>query len=277
MGASVPKADALFFLPSPFGIIGAMDETREWFVRAESGEVYGPATLASLVAWAREGRIGPTGFASRDRISWTPLQLLPELEMKWLVETEPGKVFGPFNREVVIRLFRDGSVAKGAKAYRLHELPVDEDPPSQVVEKVVEKIVEKRVEVPVEKIVEKRVEVPVEKIVEKRVEVPVEKIVERIVEVPVEKIVERVVEIPVEKVVERVVEKVVEVEPRARTELIVPEVVEPVDNAPPAKSPGAIFGGMNRSSLAALESAARRELARGRHLGLAACLFGRKK
>ena len=265
MGASVPKADALFFLPSPFGIIGAMNETREWFVRAESGEVYGPATLASLVAWAREGRIGPTGFASRDRISWTPLQLLPELEMKWLVETEPGKVFGPFNREVVIRLFSDGSVAEGAKAYRLHELPIDEDPPSQVVEKVVEKIVEKRVEV------------PVEKIVEKRVEVPVEKIVERIVEVPVEKIVERVVEIPVEKVVERVDEKVVEVEPRARTELVVPEVVEPVDNAPPAKSPGAIFGGMNRSSLAALESAARRELARGRHLGLAAGLFGRKK
>ena len=253
MGASVPKADALFFLPSPFGIIGAMNETREWFVRAESGEVYGPATLGSLVAWAREGRIGPTGFASRDRISWTPLQLLPELEMKWLVETEPGKVFGPFNREVVIRLFRDGSVDEGAKAYRLHELPVDEDPPPQVVEK----IVEKRVEVPVEKIVEK--------IVEKRVEVPVEKIVEKRVEVPVEKI------------VERVVEKIVEVEPRARTELVVPEVVEPVDNAPPAKSPGAIFGGMNRSSLAALESAARRELAMGRHLGLAAGLFGRKK
>ena len=261
MGASVPKADALFFLPSPFGIIGVMNETREWFVRAESGEVYGPATMASLVAWAREGRIGPTGFASRDRISWTPLQLLPELEMKWLVETEPGKVFGPFNREVVIRLFRDGSVAEGAKAYRLHELPVDEDPPTHVVEKVVEK----------------RVEVPVEKIVEKRVEVPVEKIVERVVEVPVEKVVEKRVEVPVEKIVERVVEKIVEVEPRARTELVVPEVVEPVDNAPPAKSPGTIFGGMNRSSLAALESAARRELAMGRHLGLAAGLFGRKK
>ena len=30
--------------------------------------------------------------------------------MKWLVETEPGKVFGPFNRQVVISLFRDGSV-----------------------------------------------------------------------------------------------------------------------------------------------------------------------
>ena len=240
-------------MPSPFGIIGVMNETKEWFVRAESGEVYGPATLESLALWAREGRIGPTGFASRDRISWTPLQLLPELEMKWLVETEPGKVFGPFNREVVIRLFKDGSVSEGAKAYRLHELPADEDPPPQIVEKIVEK--EVRVEVPVEKIVEKRVEVPVEKIVEKEVRV----------------------EVPVEKIVERVVEKIVEVEPPARTELVVPEVVEPVDNAPPVKSPGSIFGGMNRNSLAALESAARRELAKGRHLGLAAGLFGRKK
>ena len=118
----------------PFDIIEAMNESKEWFVRAESGEVYGPATLASLVSWAREGRIGPTGFASRDRISWTPLQLLAELEMKWLVETEPGKVFGPFNREVVVRLFKDGAVPESAKAYRLHELPVDQDPPPQIVE-----------------------------------------------------------------------------------------------------------------------------------------------
>ena len=215
----------------PFDIIGAMNESKEWFVRAESGEVYGPATLESLVSWAREGRIGPTGFASRDRISWTPLQLLPELEMKWLVETEPGKVFGPFNREVVVRLFKDGTVPEGAKAYRLHELPVDQDLPPQIVEKIVEKVVEKEVRV----------------------------------------------EVPVEKIVERVVEKVVEVEPQARMELVVPEVVEPVDNAPPVKSPGAIFDGMNRSKLAALESAARRELAMGRHLGLTVGIFGRKK
>ena len=218
-------------MPPWFGIIRAMEGAKDWFVRAESGEVYGPATLESLVAWAREGRIGPTGFASRDRISWTPLQLIPELEMKWLVETEPGKVFGPFNREVVVRLFKEGAVPKGAKAYRLHELPVDEDPPPQVVEKVVEKIVEKEVRV----------------------------------------------EVPVEKIVERVVEKIVEVEPPARTELVVPDVVEPVDNAPPAKSPGAIFGGMDRRKLAALESAARRELAIGCELGFAAGIFGRKK
>ena len=144
-----------------------------------------------------------------------------------MIDGNPLILNPTFNREVVIRLFKDGSVSKGAKAYRLHELPVDEDPPPQIVEKIVETEVR--------------------------------------------------VEVPVEKIVERVVEKIVEVEPPARTELVVPEVVEPVDNAPPVKSPGSIFGGMNRSKLAALESAARRELAMGRHLGLAAGLFGRKK
>ena len=203
MGASVPNAGALFFLWPAFGIIMAMnDSLKEWFVRTEEGKVYGPATLESLVSWAREGRVEPTGFASKDRINWTPLQLVPELEMKWLVETEPGKVFGPFNRQVVISLFRDGSVPSSAKAYRLHEFPVDEDAPP--------------------------------------------------------------------------VEKIVEVEPQARTELVVPEVVEPVDRVPPVKSPGSLFGGLDRDRLAALESAAQRELARGRGLGIKSRLFGRK-
>ena len=125
----------------------------DWFVRTADGSVYGPATVETLVAWAKDGRIDPSGFVSRDRLKWEPAQLMPELEMKWLVETEPGKVFGPFNRELVITLFANGSMPKDAKAYRLHELPVDRDPPPVVVEKIVEK--EVRVEVPVEKIVEK--------------------------------------------------------------------------------------------------------------------------
>ena len=136
----------------------------------EDGKVYGPAGVKALVEWATDGRVEPTSFVSQDRKSWRPAQTMPELEMKWLVETEPGKVFGPFNRAVVIGLFKDDGVAKTAKAYRLHEFAVDEDPPP--VEKIVEKevIKEVRVEVPVEKIVEKIVEKEVVK--EVRVEVP---------------------------------------------------------------------------------------------------------
>lgn len=214
------------------------------------GNVYGPADVAALVSWAEDGRVDPSSSLSKDRIKWTPAQLMPELEMKWLVEIEPGKPLGPYNRKFLIASCADGSLPATAKVYRLHEFPVDQDPPPVVVEK----IVEKRVEVPVEKIVEKIVEVPVEKIVEKTVEV------EKRVEVPVEKI----------------VEKIVEVEKPPRTTVVVPEVVEPSGNEPPRRAGGAgLFGDVSRSGLEALEQAARRELAAAgkNRFGF----FGRKK
>ena len=203
-----------------------MMKSEEWFVRTDDGKVYGPAGVESLVSWAKDGRIEPSCFLSRDRINWTPAQLMPELEMEWLVETEPGRVYGPFNRALVISMFAAKSVPQSSKAYRLHKLPVDQDPPP--IEKVVEKVVEKTVE--------------------------------KIVEVPVEK----------------VVEKIIEVEPPPRMDIVVPEVVEPVASTPPAKSPGSIFGHLDRDGLAALEAAAQREIAKGRRFGLPAGIFGRK-
>ena len=227
-------------------------------MKSVDGKVYGPAKISKLVEWAKDGRIEPTGFVSNDRVEWLEACTVDALEMKWLVEVSPGDVFGPFHRELVINLFKNGTVPATARAYRLHEFPIDQDPPpvEKIVEKEVpvevEKIVEKevRVEVPVEveKIVEKevRVEVPVEveKIVEKevRVEVPVpvevEKIVEKevLVEVPVEKIVEKEVrvEVPVEKVVEKEVrvevpvEKIVEKEVRVEVPVEVEKIVEKV-------------------------------------------------
>ena len=216
-----------------------MVDERKWYVRTEDGKVYGPADVTSLSLWAQDGRIEPAAFVSQDRKSWVPAQLMPELEMKWLVEVEPGKVLGPFNRAVVIRLSREGELPPEAKIYRLHEFAITEDPPP--VEKIVEKIVEKRVEVPVEKIVEK--------IVEKRVAVPVEKIVE----------------------------KIVEVEPPPRTEIVVAEVVEPVAAMPPPKAPGAVFKDLGRSQLAALEAAARNELANAKRNRMPFNLFGSKR
>ncbi len=216
-------------------------DSATWYVKTEDGKIYGPATEAQLLLWAQDGRIQPTGFLSQDRRSWQPSQLKESLAMEWLVEPKPGKVFGPFNRAFVSRLFKDGSAAPDAKVYRLHKLPVDEDPPPVVVEKIVEKIVEKEV----------RVEVPVEKIVEKevRVEVPVEKIVEKIVEV----------EVP------------------ARHEIVVPEVVEPEGAEPPPSSPGSVFKGLDREKLVALEAAARRELEKGRQMGFGSRLFGGRR
>lgn len=114
--------------------------------------LYGPASIESLIAWAKDGRIQPASRLSQDRQTWLAPRDVPELGMTWLVEMQPGTFFGPFNRAVVIQLFRDGSLEPGTKIYRLHELAPDQDPPAEVkvVEKVVEKVVVKevRVEVP---------------------------------------------------------------------------------------------------------------------------------
>ena len=225
-----------------------MNGKKEWYVRMSDGNVYGPADVASLVSWAEDGRIDPSSSLSKDRIRWTPAQLMDELAMKWLVELEPGKPLGPYNRKYLVASIADGSLPAETKAYRLHEFPIDEDPPPTIVEKEVIK------------------EVPVEKIVEKIVEVPVEKIVEKIVEV------EKRVEVPVEKIVE----KIVEVEKPARTTVVVPEVVEPAGNEPPRRKGGAgMFGDVGRSGLEALEQAARRELAAAGKSRFG--FFGRKK
>ena len=211
----------------------------KWYVRSSEGKVYGPTGVASLVQWAEEGRIEPTGFVSRDRRSWTPAQLMPELEMKWVVEAEPGKFFGPFNRKMLAALDKSGAVPEGAAIYRRHDLPVEEDPPPVTVE--VEKIVEKVVE----KVVEKEVRVPVP--------VEVEKIVEKIV----------VKEVPVEKIVERVIE----VEPPARTEIVEADAIGAIGDMPPEPAPGGVFRNVSPDKLAALEMAARRELAAARGSG----------
>ncbi len=127
-----------------------MQNTQEWYVRSAEGKVYGPADLAALTVWAEEGRIDPSGFVSNDCQSWLPAQLLPELDMSWVVESEPGKFYGPFNRKMVSRLSKTGAIPEGAVIYRRHNMHIDEDPAPEkvIVEKIVEKIVE------VEKIIE---------------------------------------------------------------------------------------------------------------------------
>ena len=195
-----------------------MNGMKEWYVRMSNGNVYGPADVASLVSWAEDGRIDPSSSLSKDRIKWTPAQLMDELGMKWLVEIDPGKPLGPYNRKFLIASRAEGSLPGRAKAYRLHEFPIDQDPPPTVVEKEVIK------------------------------EVPVEKIVE----------------------------KIVEVEKPPRTTVVVPEIVEPVGNEPPRRSVGkGMFGDVSRSGLAALEEAARRELAAAGKSRFS--FFGRKK
>ena len=91
----------------------------EYYVRAADETVFGPIGMETLVEWARNSRIDPTSVVSTDQASWKPAPLIPELEMTWLVETDPGTFYGPFNRAVVDGLFEAGTLTREARLYEL--------------------------------------------------------------------------------------------------------------------------------------------------------------
>lgn len=91
----------------------------EYYVRGADEKVFGPVAMKTLVEWAGDSRIDPTSAVSSDQKSWIAAPLVPELEMFWLVETEPGTFYGPFNRRVVDSLMESGTIPHDARLYML--------------------------------------------------------------------------------------------------------------------------------------------------------------
>lgn len=152
----------------------------KWYLRTQD-ETFGPETQAKLVEWARLGRIQPGQEVSEDNISWTRVEDVAFLDMRFSIDLGDGNPRGPFNRAAAEALLASGRLPRTASLVETRA-PFDVET-VETVENV--ETVEEVVKVPVEKIVEKIVEVPVEKIVEK--------IVEKTIEVPVEKIVEKII------------------------------------------------------------------------------------
>lgn len=105
-------------------------ETREkaprmWTVRAEDGATFGPATLASLQAWARDGRLAPSHMVSCDGTSWQPVARIAPLAMDWVAEISPGTFYGPVHAQALEDLVRDGSLAPDVPRFSRSEAPSD--------------------------------------------------------------------------------------------------------------------------------------------------------
>lgn len=98
-----------------------------WKVRAEDGSVFGPASMATLLAWARDGRLAATHVISKDGTNWTPVASHPELAMDWIAEISPGKFYGPIHKDAMDELVRDGTIAADAPRYA-RTRTADEDP-----------------------------------------------------------------------------------------------------------------------------------------------------
>lgn len=94
-------------------------EDAGYYVRGADGKVFGPVDMATLVEWAGDSRIEPSTSVSRDQSAWIAAPLMPELGMTWLVETEPGTFYGPFSRRVVDGLVEAGTIPRDTRMYEL--------------------------------------------------------------------------------------------------------------------------------------------------------------
>lgn len=95
-----------------------MESNETFYLRMAGGKVFGPVDMSTLRQWAADGRVEPSATVSRDRKEWARATDIPELEMEWVVENEPGQFYGPTHRTVVDDLIKSGSLAITARFYR---------------------------------------------------------------------------------------------------------------------------------------------------------------
>jgi DNA repair exonuclease SbcCD ATPase subunit len=89
-----------------------------WRIRTEKGEIFGPADLDTLKAWARDGRIAPSSEISADEGPWQPVTRVRGLEMDWVAEVTNGTFYGPIHRAALDELLHDGSLAGRVALFR---------------------------------------------------------------------------------------------------------------------------------------------------------------
>lgn len=92
-----------------------MPESEGWYLKKETGDLYGPVSLDELAVWARDGRVAPGDFVSETQADWRPAHALPALAMDWFVESEPGAFYGPAHAEAFTAMLRDGALAGTAR------------------------------------------------------------------------------------------------------------------------------------------------------------------
>ena len=103
--------------PSSQPAVGGVAK-RVWRVRTDKGDIFGPADIETLKAWARDGRLAPTNEIADDGQNWTAVTSLRELEMDWVAEVTTGSFYGPIHREALAELLREGSIGAAAPVFR---------------------------------------------------------------------------------------------------------------------------------------------------------------
>lgn len=89
-----------------------------WYVKSADGKVFGPADDKKILAWVKDGRVDPFAGVSNDLKKWKLASLEPMFEMDWIVESEPGRFYGPTHQAVIEDLVKSGSVGSSCRIYR---------------------------------------------------------------------------------------------------------------------------------------------------------------
>ena len=90
---------------------------KEWYLKVADGSVFGPADIASLIEWARKGRILPGDQISENKEQWIPAEQLPALKMVWIVELKNGTYHGPVNIGAIAIFLVDKTILPSAKLF----------------------------------------------------------------------------------------------------------------------------------------------------------------
>lgn len=85
-----------------------------WYLKKNSGDVYGPVDLPTLQLWATDGRVAADDQVSEDRQAWQPAPNLSDLAMDWNVQLQDGSFYGPVHVLALRDLLADASVTRTA-------------------------------------------------------------------------------------------------------------------------------------------------------------------
>ncbi|MEI6562216.1 MAG: hypothetical protein WCO68_09055 [Verrucomicrobiota bacterium] len=89
-----------------------MDDSPKWFLMKQAdGEVFGPMPLSQLRQWALDACISPLDKVSSDEVTWIKAPMLPELEMDYLLEVEPGLFYGPTTIGAIREFLTSGEIS----------------------------------------------------------------------------------------------------------------------------------------------------------------------
>ena len=89
-----------------------MDDTSKWFLMKQAdGAIFGPMPLRQLRQWALDACISPLDKVSNDEINWMKAPMLPELDMDYLLEVEPGLFYGPTTIGAIREFLTNGEIS----------------------------------------------------------------------------------------------------------------------------------------------------------------------